>query len=266
MSYAIRVEEVSFKYDSKQVIYDLSFGVEEGEALGIIGKNGSGKTTLLRLIAGWLHPQRGGIEVFGRKIREMSDNERSRTLALLSQSVEFSFETSVFEMILLGRAPYIGRFQEPRPVDIEVVKWAMELTDTWELRKIPVSQLSAGERQRAMISRAFAQQTPILLLDEPTSNLDIAHQRMVMDNISWLRKERNITVMLVSHDVNLTSRYSDRMLMMTEGRKVALGPGLEVLTGSNLRATYGVDLVIEERGGRKVVLEWENGGKLVPWE
>ncbi len=266
MSEAVTADRVGFSYGSNQVISDLSFEVEEGEILGIIGMNGSGKTTLLRLIAGWLEPDDGEIRVFDRSVGNLSGSERAKTIGLLSQSVEFAFDTGVLEMVLLGRSPYLGRFEEVRPHDIEVAQWAMEMTDTWEFREKPVSSLSAGERQRILIARSIAQSTPILLLDEPTSNLDIAHQRMVMDNISWMQKEKNTTVLFVSHDVNLTCRYADRILLLGEGKRIAWGPGSEVLTRGNLRDTFGVDLVIEERAGRKIILEWENGETHAPWE
>jgi len=266
MSEALRTEGVCFSYDSKQVVESMDLNVTRGEIVGVIGKNGSGKTTLLRLIAGWLKPGAGEVSLFGRSLDGMNSNGRAKALALLSQSAEFTMDTSVFELVLLGRAPYLGRFQEPERADLEMVRWAMEMTDTRAFSLKPVSSLSAGERQRVMISRVLAQGTPILLLDEPTSYLDIAHQRMVMDNIAWLRKERGTTVLLVSHDVNLTSHYTDRVLLMADGRKVAWGPGLEVLTKNNLKDTYGVDLVIEERQGKKIILEWEDGETRVPWD
>jgi len=266
MKEALTIEDVCFSYDSKRVVGNLNFRAAEGEIVGVIGKNGSGKTTLLRLIAGWLKPESGEVKLFGRNVATMNTVERARTLAFLSQSSEFTMDMRVYELILLGRAPYLGRFQEPGSTDLEMTRWAMEMTDTWAFRSSPVSSLSAGERQRVMMSRALAQGTPVLLLDEPTSNLDIAHQRMVMDNITWMRKEKRTTVVLVSHDVNLTSRYTDSVLLMAEGRKVAWGPGPEVLTRGNLKDTYGVDLVIEERRGKKIVLQWENGDTCAPWE
>lgn len=266
MGALILVEAVGFSYAAKEVIRGISFDVAAGEVLGIIGKNGSGKTTLLRLLAGWLRPASGRIEVKGRTVGGMPAHERARTVAILSQAWEPAFELRAREAVLLGRAPYLGRFEETRPVDLDVSRWAMEMTDTWELRERPVSLLSAGERQRVMISRVLAQETPVLLLDEPTANLDIAHQRMVMDNISWLVRAKGVTVVLVSHDVNMAARYADRLLMIAEGRKIALGATPGVITPENLRETYGLDLVVEERKDGKVVLEWEGGGRRATWE
>jgi iron complex transport system ATP-binding protein len=263
---AVVIDSVDFSYEARQVLQGISFSVEEGEIAGIIGKNGSGKTTLLRLIAGWLQPSGGRIEVKGKKVKAMAARERARTIAVLSQSWETIFHLSARDVVLLGRAPYLRRFEETRPLDLRSAEWAMEMTDTLELGDRPMSLLSSGERQRVMISRVLAQEAPVLLLDEPTSGLDIAHQRTVMDNISWLVKEKRLAVVLVSHDVNMAGRYADRLLMMADGRKTAWGPCPGVITKENLRETYGVELVVEERDGKKIVLEWEDGGRRATWK
>jgi iron complex transport system ATP-binding protein len=263
---AIKVDAVDFSYNARNVIRGISFSVGEGEVAGVIGKNGSGKTTLLRLIAGWLAPAGGVIEVKGKRVKDMAARERARIIAVLSQTWESAFDLKARDVVLLGRAPYLGRFEETRPIDLDTARWAMEMTDTWELRERPVSLLSAGERQRVMISRVLAQEAPVLLLDEPTSGLDIAHQKMVMNNLSWLVKAKRTAVVLVSHDVNMAGRYADRLLMMADGKKTAWGTCPGVITAENLRETYGLDLVVEERQGRKIVLEWEDGGRRATWE
>lgn len=263
---AIRVDSLSFSYGSEGVIDELSFEVAAGEILGVIGKNGSGKTTLLRLLTGWLTASSGTVEIFGEDAGRMTRNRRARTLSLLNQMTEVSFEIRVNDLVLLGRAPFLGRFQESGPDDIELGRWAMELTGVWDFRSRSVMELSAGERQRVMISRAVAQDAPILLLDEPTSALDIAHQKLIMENLFWLKKTKGKTIVLVTHDVNLVSRYADRVLMLSEGRRVAWGPCSEAIEENNLRKTFEVSLVIEERHGKKIVLEWENGGQPVAWD
>ncbi len=265
-SRAIRADALRFSYGEKAVVDDLSFDVPAGEILGIIGRNGSGKTTLLRLMTGWLRRDSGNVEVFGEDIERMTRGRRARTISLLTQLTDVSFEIRVIDLVLLGRAPYLGKFQESGSDDLEIIRWAMELAEVWDFRNRSVTELSAGERQRVMIARTVAQDTPLLLLDEPTSALDIAHQKLVMENLFWLKKTKGRTILLVTHDVNLAGRYADRVLMIESGKRVAWGPSSDVIRESNLRRTFGVDLVVEERHGKKVVLEWEDGGAPAPWE
>jgi iron complex transport system ATP-binding protein len=262
---AVRVDGLRFSYGEIEVIEGLTFDVPGGEILGVIGRNGCGKTTLLRLLTGWLRRSSGTVEVFGQDVERMTRDRRAKTLSLLTQIADVSFEIRVADLVLLGRAPYLGRFQESGPDDHEIIRWAMELSDVWDFRNRSITELSAGERQRVMIARTIAQDTPVLFLDEPTSALDIAHRKLVMENLFWLRKKKGKTILLVTHDVNLTGRYADRVLMIAGGKRVAWGPCSEVIDETSLRETFGVDLVVEERHGTKVVLEWENGEHSVPW-
>ncbi len=246
---SITVKGLSFSYNSKPVLKNLSFDVRAGEVVFIVGPNGSGKTTLLKCIAGILKP-RGAVLVEGSNL---SGRDLAKRLAYVPQRSDVAFLT-VFDIILLGRKPHMGF--GPSKEDYEVVREVISLMDLDELAFRRVDELSGGEVQKVMIARALAQKPRILLLDEPTNNLDVRNQIEIMRLIRKIAKESGISVVSTMHDLNLASLYADRILMLKDGEIFAEG-GLEVLTKENIRAVYGIDVEVVRFNGKAVILPGE---------
>ncbi|MCK4613900.1 MAG: ABC transporter ATP-binding protein [Thermoplasmata archaeon] len=236
----LTVRGITFYYDSIKALKDVGFELKKGEVLGIIGPNGSGKTTLLRCINMTLEPEMGTVLIDGRNILEMDRKEVARHIGVVPQSPAFSFPFSVFDVVLMGRTPWLNRFSWESSGDIDIARRAMEITGTLSLAARPIDELSGGEKQRVIIAKALAQQPEILLLDEPTLHLDINHQLEILELIKKLAKEKGLMVVLVSHDLNLAARYSDRLLLLKEGKIFSTGPPGDVITEEGIREVYGV--------------------------
>jgi len=229
----------------------LSFQVAGGEILGIVGPNGSGKSTLLKLLAGLLSPQSGTILLGGRSIRQLSQQDIARFVAVVPQEYVQVFPFTVAETVLMGRFPHrktrfwsIG-LEGDTVADLLRAHEAMTDTDVLSLADRLVSDLSGGERQRVIIARALAQEPKILLLDEPTAFLDINHQIEICSLIGRLRAERQLTVVLISHDLNVASQYCDRVLMLKEGKLCRIGSPGETIRSDVLRSVYGCEVVVD---------------------
>jgi iron complex transport system ATP-binding protein len=227
-------------------IRDINLRVVPGEIIGIIGPNGSGKTTLLRAITMVLKPMRGVILLEGENIRRMKIRDLARKVAVVSQSAEFGFMT-VEEFVLLGRTPYYEgfRFLETKN-DLEIARHAMTLTDSLKLKDHLMSRISGGERQLALIARALAQEPKLLLLDEPTTYLDIAHQVSILDLIRRLNKNFGLTVMMVLHDLNLAGEYCHRLALFNNGEIYKFGLPEEVLDYRVIEEVYKTVVVVEK--------------------
>jgi iron complex transport system ATP-binding protein len=242
----IDVKEISFRYAQQWVIEDLSFRVEVGEFCGIIGPNGSGKTTLLKILYGLINPQRGGVFIDGGELSRMKRPDIAKKIAVVPQETQISFPFTSFEVVLMGRSPYLGRLQFEGRDDFEIAERAMRLTDTLHFSRRPINELSGGERQRIFIARALAQEPEIILLDEPTSNLDISHQVEFYDLISRLNREKNLTILTVSHDINLASEYCRKIILLKEGRIFKMGSPREVVAEEYIRQVYGNRVLVDE--------------------
>jgi len=246
MSTAIEIKNLSHYYGDSPVLKDLSFSVRKGDFFIIIGPNGSGKTTLMNAISGIFNPQEGIIEIFGRSIQSYNRKDLAKTMAFVPQMFPADFPFSVIEMVLMGRSPYLGILGLEKEEDIKLANRAMDFTEIKHLAHRKLNQLSGGERQRVFIARAICQEPQIILLDEPTASLDLAHQIKVMDLMNRLKREKEITIIMVSHDLNLAAMYGNRLLLLNRGQTVSLGPPQEVLTSNKLEATYGCRLLIDE--------------------
>ncbi len=246
MPSAVDIEHLSRFYGSFQALRDLSFSIPKGVFFTIIGPNGSGKTTLLKTIAGIAAADRGAVSILGRPFSAYPRKELAQSVALVPQLPTEDFPFTVYEIVLMGRAPHLGVLGLEGEEDRQVAREAMAFTGISKMADRRLDQLSGGERQRVFIARAICQQPEIILLDEPTAALDLAHQVRVMDLMQQLRKERGVTVVMVSHDVNLASLYADRVLLMREGEIVSIGPPREVLTYPILEKTYGCTLLVDE--------------------
>jgi len=241
----LEIKNLTCGYDAKFFLKDINLKIESKELVGIIGPNGSGKTTLLKGITRVLKPKTGGIFFEGKNIAQMGFGELAKRIAVVSQSFETG-SMSVEEFVLLGRIPHFERFQFlETKMDFEIVRKCMALTDTFRFKDRPISEISGGERQLALIARALAQEPKLLLLDEPTTHLDITHQVGVLDLISRLNKELSLTVIMVLHDLNLASEYCHRLVLINEGKMHKIGVPSQVLNYQTIEEVYKTVVVVE---------------------
>lgn len=240
----ITLGHIGVAYGSRRILDDLNLDFSDRCITAVMGPNGCGKTTLLRCIGGLLKPTSGHVLVDGRQVNEYAPRELAQRLAFVRQHAQTDFDFSAFEIVLMGRNPYQRRLQNESQADWDIVERCMRQTGTWHLRFSVPSQMSGGELQRVMIARALAQQTPILLMDEPVSNLDIAHQLEVM---RLLRAATDKTILIVIHDLNLALQFCDRLLLLHDGKALYHGPIADGLTPDNIRSVYGVDTHISDR-------------------
>ncbi len=239
----LSVSDLAFSYRDRPVLSDIAFDVDAGEVLGLVGPNGCGKTTLIKCIDGILTPCRGRVTLEGQDLDRMHRREVARLVAYVPQSIANHTSSTVFETVLMGRRPYLN--WSVRPEDEEKVKEALSLLDLDDLAFRQIRELSGGERQRVMIARAIAQETKAVLLDEPTSSLDVHHQMVVMEVIRGLAEERDLSVVIAVHDLNLAAAFCHRLLIMKSGSLYGYGMPDEVLTEEMLRNVYGIDAVVK---------------------
>ncbi|MBX3121126.1 MAG: ABC transporter ATP-binding protein [Fimbriimonadaceae bacterium] len=254
---AYTVRGVHFRYGLSRpqgepwVLRDVTLEVAQGEILGIVGPNGSGKTSLLKLLAKLAVPQEGEIALFGRPLRSLSPELVAQSVAVVPQDSPQMFPFTVAETVVMGRFPHrrragwsLGFGWEDRE-DCQAASQAMATMDIAHLAGRAVTDLSGGERQRTMIARALAQAPRVLLLDEPTAFLDLQHQLEICSVLRRLSDEQGLTVVIVSHDLNLASQYCDRIVMLKEGAMYSMGTPSEVLSVEALRAVYGCEVLID---------------------
>jgi iron complex transport system ATP-binding protein len=242
----IEVNCISFRYHEDWVLQDVSFRVEKGEFVGVIGPNGSGKTTLLKILYRLLTPQNGEILFELVPMKKMDRADIARRIAVVAQETHLLFPFSVFETVLMGRSPYLGDLMFESEKDVEIAKKAMAWTSILPLSKRPMDELSGGERKRVFIARALAQEPEVILLDEPTANLDIHHQIDFLDLILALNRERGLTIIMASHDMNIASEFCDRLILLRGGRIYKTGPPGEVITRENIESVYGCEVWIDQ--------------------
>jgi iron complex transport system ATP-binding protein len=245
MTVALTAHSLYHDYGAENVLKDVSFSVAAGSFFIIIGPNGSGKTTLMKVLDDIEHPKSGEVKVFGRPVDSFRKRELAREIAFVPQRMPVDFPFTVIEVVLMGRAPHLGLLGIEGRDDIEAARKAMAFTGVENLAGRRINQLSSGEQQRVFIARAICQGTKIILLDEPTASLDPSHQVRVMDIMDELRRKRDVTVVMVSHDLNLAALYGDRLLLLKQGRIVAEGPPAHVLTFEILEKTYGCILLVD---------------------
>ena len=250
---AIGLERVTVSLGGREVVRDVSASVERGEWVALIGPNGAGKTTLLRAIAGLL-PHEGSVSLLDRPAATLERRERARLLALVPQAPETPPWLTVAEYVLLGRTPHLGPLAREGAADREAAASALERLELGPLAERPLGTLSGGERQRAVVARALAQEAPIVLLDEPTAALDIGHQQQALELLDALRTTDGLTLVAAMHDLTLAAQYADRVLLLDEGRVVADGTPVEVLTEAALAAHYGASVRVVTVDERLAVL------------
>ncbi len=241
----IEVQSIYFQYHQDWILQDISFKIERGGFVGMIGPNGSGKTTLLKILYRLLSPQKGQVLFEDKPLQKMSRSEIAKKMAVVAQENYPLFPFRVEEVVLMGRSPYLGSFLFEGKKDLEIAQRAMEWTEILPLRERYLDELSGGERKRVFIARALAQEPEVILLDEPTSNLDIHHQLDFMNLILNLNREKGVTIILASHDLNLTSEFCDRLILLQKGRIYCLGSPEEVITPENIEKVYGCKVWID---------------------
>ena len=240
------IKNISLEYRDNIILKDVSFSVRSREFFMVIGPNGAGKTSLLKVLSGLQKAGRGTVAVKDKNIGSFSRRNLAKILAIVPQQEEVGFPFTVAETVVMGRTPHLGILGMEDEKDFALARQAMEFTDVAHLAERKLFQLSGGELQRVIIARAICQEPEIILLDEPTTALDPAHQLKIMDLMERFRREQGTTVIMVSHDLNLASMYGDRLLLLKEGSEVRTGPPGDVLSRDLLEKTYGCRMQVDE--------------------
>lgn len=237
----LTVEDLSFAYDQKIILKDIQMTLEDGKFTGIIGPNGSGKTTMAKLMSRLLKPKDQGIYLDQRDINELKIIELAKEMSVVPQATQINYDLTVHEVVMMGRTPHLKRFQKLSKADEIIVEEVMHDTDTWQYKDRLIHQLSGGERQRVIIARALAQQPKILILDEPVTYLDIHHQLQIMTLIKSLSEKRQITIVMILHDLNYALKYCDHLILLSEGKVFQHGKPYEVITKEHIKEVYHID-------------------------
>lgn len=241
---SLEVETLSAAYNGHCVLRDVSISVPAGQVTALIGPNGAGKTSLVRAISGTLPPTSGRVTVNGRDITALPAEKRACLLAVAPQAGHLPAGFSVYQAVMMGRTPYLGWLGYPGAEDKLKTLKALELTETVSLARRQVETLSGGEQQRVLLARALAQDTPALLLDEPTTYLDLHHQAAFLQLLRNLSRENDLAILAVLHDLNLASLYTDRIALLAEGQIQAIGSPSQTLTAENVQRAYALKVQV----------------------
>jgi iron complex transport system ATP-binding protein len=239
----ISFENVSFGYGERRVVDGLTLEIPRGQLLGVIGPNGAGKSTIVRLLLGLLQPDGGRVRVDGREVSSYDRRAFARLCAAVPQEEALEFPFTALEVVLMGRIAHLGALGFEKRADIEAAHKAMAETCVEELADRPLYTLSGGERKRVLLARAIAQESPLLVLDEPAAALDIHHQIAIFDLLRE-RHRRGVTVVVVVHDLNLAAAYCDRLLLCRAGQPPLAGSVEEILTYQRVKESFGVDVYV----------------------
>jgi iron complex transport system ATP-binding protein len=248
----IEVKDISFSYKDKEVLDSISLDFEKGQIVSIIGPNGVGKSTFLHCLNRLISPSKGVILVEDRDVKDYSLKDLAKEMGYVPYSPASNFPLSVIDMVMMGRHPYsrIGSVKD----DLKVAHAILETLGIDDLAFRSFSQLSAGQRQKVMIARGMVQEPKVLLLDEPTANLDIKHQMEVTGLLKELSESKGLSVIMVSHELNIAAKYSDRVILLHQGKVFRTGTPWEVITAENIRTVYEVDADVIDHDGRPCVL------------
>lgn len=241
----LSLKNVGFRYEQAWALRNLDLGLEAGEILGILGPNGSGKSTLLKTMDGLAKPQEGKILLNGIPLSGLRRSDIAREMAMVGQETYFQFPFSALEVVLMGRFPRLNRLQFEREEDMEVAQRALKATHTEGLARRSICELSGGEKQRILIARALTQEPRIILLDEPTSFLDLKYKGEIYKLITQLNRDEGLSVVVVSHDLDLVSQYCHRVIMLKSGRSFVVGAPEKVITAENIEKVYECPVVVD---------------------
>lgn len=245
------VRDLGFRYPGapRPALAEVSFTVDPGTVLGIIGPNGSGKSTLLRLLLGALEPGSGAVYYEGRPLGSWTRRELARVVGVVPQREELAFPLTVRQLVAMGRYPHLRTWQREGAADRRAIDSALQRCDVDHLRDRPLGTLSGGELQRVLLARALAQEPRTLVLDEPTAALDIRHEMAIFERLAELAAQDGVTVVVVTHNLNLAARYADRLLLLDRGRTARTGTPAEVMDRETLERVYGWPLVVTTHPG-----------------
>lgn len=253
--HSILVNNLNCIIDGKSILNNISLSFKKGKFYSIVGPNGSGKTTLLKNILKLLAVEKNTVLIERNDVNKLNNNQLSKLISYVPQNTSIEFDFSVIDIVMMGRNPYLKRFQAETKKDYEIAEKAMKRTNIWNLKNRSINTLSGGERQRVIIARALTQSTDIILLDEPISQLDIHHQINIMKLLKELTEEMNITVITVIHDLNYAIQYSDYLLFLNNGKVFSFGYPEEVITKENLKEVYGMEFnIIRNSSNNKPII------------
>ncbi|MEW6145663.1 MAG: ABC transporter ATP-binding protein [Thermodesulfobacteriota bacterium] len=250
MEPVIECSRVSFSYGSGEILRDINLRFAGGKMLGVLGANGAGKSTLLKILTGILRAQTGSVLFNGKPLPGYDRREIAKRIAYIPQDPVFAFPFTVSEVILMGRAPYIGRFEFEREMDLEAAERAMDTVGISHLRDRLITETSSGERQLSSIARALVQEPRVMILDEPATFLDIRHRNEIMSLLRKLKEERGILIIAATHDIFTALFYFDEIIMIKNGSVFAEGPVDAVINRENLSSLYGIDVTVRKEGGK----------------
>lgn len=245
----IELKDISFHYHSGSENFSLekiNLSLLRGEYTALMGPNGSGKSTLLKLISGVIRPNNGSVNLLAKNISEYSRKQIARKIAFVPQSTGNAYPFSVFEIVMMGRSPYLNLWGNEKKEDVEIVKEALELVGIYHLRNKGINEISGGEAQRAYIARAFAQKTELILLDEPNSHLDIEHQISIFRLLKKFNEIEGTTIITISHDLNLAASFCKKGIILNNGRLATEGTIPDVLTERNIKEYFNVNSVVSK--------------------
>ena len=234
----LEINAISITYEQTPILKNVSLSVGAGEIVAVIGPNGAGKSTLLKAVSGTLPRRAGSVKINGREVARRPESERARHIAVVPQARALPGAFTVYQTVLLGRTPYLGWLGRAGQTDLDHVHRALTQTDSRALADRAIHTLSGGEQQRVLLARALAQNTPVLLLDEPTSNLDLQYQYSFLSLVRELATGKGLAVLVVLHDLNLAGLYADRVVLLAGGEVRAVGSPGEVVTEANVREVY----------------------------
>lgn len=252
----LEAQKVSFAYNGRPVLRGVDLTVSPGQMVGVIGPNGAGKSTLIKILSRLLRPDEGRVSLGGRDLTRWGHTQLARHLAVVPQAAQLPETFTVWEVVLMGRTPYLGLLGNESATDMAIAQRAMEETNTWHLASRLIGQLSGGERQRVVMARALAQEPRVLLLDEPTLHLDINHQLEILSLVRHLVDEQGLAVLAIFHDLNLAAQFCQELVLLRQGRVFARGCPEKVITATNIAAVYGAEVTIlsHPHNGRPTVL------------
>ena len=236
----IKMSEIEYSFENKAIVNKINIQIKQKEILGIVGPNGSGKPTAFNTLCGLIKPTKGNIFINGININNLSITQKSKLIALAPQNTIFPEDISVFELTVMGRNPYMNLLSWESLDDNELAVQYINRVGILQLASKKLKHISGGERQLALIAMVLCQETPIILLDEPTSNLDIKNQLHIMDNINAIRESSNKTILINLHDLNLAAKYCDKIIFLKNGTVFSQGTPNEVITSENIRNVYGI--------------------------
>lgn len=240
----IKIQGLNYSVNEREILKDINLEIKKGLFYSIVGPNGSGKTTLLRNISRTIEPSKNTICIENKDILNFKYKDFAKVLSYVPQNTSIDLDFTSLDVVLMGRHPYLKRFESEKESDLAIAEKSMKMTNTWHLKNKSIKTLSGGERQRVIIARALAQESRIMLLDEPISQLDIHNQIEIMDTIRLLNKKYGITVISVLHDLNIAAQYSDYLIFLNEGQVVSLGEPDLVLTEETIKKVYNLDVLM----------------------